>query len=418
MFKRLASTDSSAQAANDSRKGNTTGGVLLIAGSCIGVGMLSLPVLTSFSGFLPAFCIFSISWIFMTVTALLFLEANLWFSSDNNLFSLADKTLGKPLKLFAGVNFIFLFYCLMVAYVCKGGDLVQLAFDKSSLIIWPKLSGRILITISSFILVYFGTWIVDRFNRVIMFSLFITYIYLLLTGIDLADVKLLQRSDWSYSLFIIPFLITSFGFHNMIPTIRDYLDSDQKKIKATIYLGGLIVFFVYLLWIVKIHSTIPFEGEISLRSSFNKGEISSESLAAILNSPNITLFVNFFSFFAIITSFLGQGLSLIDFFSDSFKIPKTPNGRLWLCSVSFFPPLIFSCLFPHIFFTAIELAGGTSAIILFGVLPTCIVWAGRNKFPQTNRLVKGGKCTLVLVLLFSFLVLIYEIVKIFNKLIN
>lgn len=40
------------------KRGSVLGGMLLIAGSCIGAGMLGLPIVTGLSGFFPSLAMF------------------------------------------------------------------------------------------------------------------------------------------------------------------------------------------------------------------------------------------------------------------------------------------------------------------------------------------------------------------------
>jgi tyrosine-specific transport protein len=51
--------------------GNLFGGMLLVAGCCIGAGMLALPVLTGLSGFDPSLLVLIAAWAFLTFTAFL-----------------------------------------------------------------------------------------------------------------------------------------------------------------------------------------------------------------------------------------------------------------------------------------------------------------------------------------------------------
>ena len=53
------------------------GGVLLVAGTCIGAGMIGVPVKTAASGFYPTLIAFVLVLAIMTMSALLFLEASL-----------------------------------------------------------------------------------------------------------------------------------------------------------------------------------------------------------------------------------------------------------------------------------------------------------------------------------------------------
>ena len=60
------------------KHGSILGGMLLITGSCIGAGMLGLPILTGLAGFYPTLVMFFLAWAFMTTTALLLVEVNGW----------------------------------------------------------------------------------------------------------------------------------------------------------------------------------------------------------------------------------------------------------------------------------------------------------------------------------------------------
>ena len=394
------------------RKGSVLGGILLLSGSCIGAGMLALPILTGFAGFLPTMVVFILCWLFMATTALLLLEANMWFEDKPNLVTLSYKMLGHPGRICAWVNFLFLFYSLIVAYIVKGGELVQHGLQANLVYSLPSWTGASMITIISAVFVYSGTRIVDHFNRISMVGLFVSYFCLLFVGIDHFDAKLLTHVNWEYSLFILPFIVTSFGFHNMIPTLNDYLGGSSNKLLMTIILGGLIPFVVFLLWIFKIQSIVPLEGDISLSNSFAKGEISTETLSAYLQSSWITLVAAYFAFFAIVTSLLGQALSVFDFLSDGLKIPKNTRGRLVLCLLTFLPAFIFSRLFPNVFFLALELVGGVAVMILFGLLPVAMVWKGRYRMGMESKaIVPGGKPILVIVASVAGSILTYEILK-------
>lgn len=393
------------------RSGSVLGGVLLLSGSCIGVGMLALPILTGFAGFIPTTFMFIVCWLFMTTTALLFLEANLWYPK-HNIVSLSERTLGVGGKAIAWITFLFLFYSLLVAYISKGGELVQHALARYFSSDLPVWSGPVLLTLVSAVFVYFGTWIVDRFNRLCMVGLFVTYVFLMCYGFEHTDYKLLSHVDWHYCLFIVPFIITSFGVHNMIPTICEYLHGNRQKLVATILIGGLVPFFIYLLWIIKVQTILPLNGEISITTSYQKEEISTEPLAQLIQNPWIGLTAQYFAFFAIITSLLAQALSMVDFLADGFKIPRTIYGRLFLCILAFVPPFVLAYTVPDIFFMALEFAGGIAAVILFGILPALIVWIGRYWLQvSASPIVPGGKWTLVAVMAFALFVLSFEILK-------
>src|ERR1700761_320820 len=109
---------------NSIRKGSVLGGILLVAGSCIGAGMLGLPVLSAQAGFQPSLLVFFICWLFMVSTGLLLLEVNLWYGGEISIITMAERTLGRVGKIVSWLVFLFLFYSLMVAYVAASGSLM------------------------------------------------------------------------------------------------------------------------------------------------------------------------------------------------------------------------------------------------------------------------------------------------------
>src|ERR1700722_9255778 len=103
------------------KPGSLIGGMLLIGGSCIGAGMLGLPILTGLAGFFPSLVMFFAAWAFMTLTGLLLVEVNGWFSERVNLVTMFGYSLGRIGKALSWILYLFLFYALLVAYVSGSG---------------------------------------------------------------------------------------------------------------------------------------------------------------------------------------------------------------------------------------------------------------------------------------------------------
>ena len=105
------------------KKGSVFGGALLIAGSCIGAGMLGLPILTGISGFCPSIIAFLIAFCFMVATGFLMCEVAGHFSKRSNILSMNAHLLGRFGKYSSWLLYVFLFYALQVAYIIGSGDL-------------------------------------------------------------------------------------------------------------------------------------------------------------------------------------------------------------------------------------------------------------------------------------------------------
>ncbi len=350
------------------------GGVLLISGTTLGAGMLAFPALTSYGGFLPSAILFLLIWLLMLTTAFFFLDANLAIPGKCNMVSMAEEHLGLPGKLLSWVVYLLLLYALTAAYIAGCTPLiveVVKAFTGYTLPGWfapfslPLLFG-------SFI--YSGTRGVDLINRVLMLGLVVSYFLLVFFVPGQVSIENLSHIDFPAITIAIPVVITAFGYHIIIPSLTTYLGRDRKLLRKTILIGSCIPIIVYLLWQVLVLGAVPIP---LLSKTLIEGHSATDALAGVLHNPLISLAAKFFSFFAIVTSFVGVTLSLADFLIDGFKIKKGPAGRFWAILLTFIPPLFFVFTYQRGFYVALQYAGAFVAILLV-FLPAAMVWKLKN----------------------------------------
>jgi tyrosine-specific transport protein len=392
------------------KKGSVLGGMLLIAGSCIGAGMLGLPIVTGISGFFPSLSMFFCGWLFMTATALLLVEVNGWFSRQVNLLTMADHSLGKWGKGICWITYLFLFYALLVAYISGIGSLVSSFFHTSLNIALPIWLGSFVFVLLFGWIVYLGTRNVDLFNRGLMFGKIGFFVLLVLIGIQYVRPSLLLRTDPVYAPSALPLLVIAFGFHNMIPSLTAYLKGDLKKVRMTIIGGSLMALAIYFIWEILVLGIVPLSGTNGLLASLKNDHEASQSIAAIVKSPWVRIFSQGLAFFALLTSFLAQALSLVHFLADGLKISYKKQENLNMCILALVPPLILSLIYPQLFFKALNFAGGICAVILFGLLPAAMVWIGRYRMqtPGTYQM-PGGKPALILIFCFALFILFLQL---------
>ncbi len=393
------------------KTGSLLGGAFLITGSCVGAGMLGIPILSGLAGFFPALGMFFVAWIFMLLTGLLLVEANGWFPRQVNLLSMVEHSLGRWGKIFCWVTYLFLFYALLVAYISASGSLLStllLSFFDSSFPVWL---GSLFFVILFGSVVYKGTRPVDLWNRVLMVGKILFFLALVSLGVKHIQPKLLIRSEPSLAFFSLPILITAFGFHNMIPSLTAYLGRDLKRVKKAIWLGSLFAFIIYFLWEILVLGIVPLQGAGGLLETYRMDREGSQALASVLHSSWISLFAEGLAFFAILTSFLAQALSFVHFLADGFKISHEKKKENWkLCSLALIPPLVLSLCYPRLFFKALDFAGGICATALFGVIPVCMVWIGRyRKKSSVAYVLPGGKVILLAILLFALSIFIFQL---------
>jgi len=385
--------------------GSLFGATLLIAGTCVGAGILALPIVTGLAGLYPTLIVNLICWLYMLATGLLFLEATLWLPDGANVLSITKKLLGRIGEGAGGVFFLFLYYCLMVSYLSGGASLFSLSIHVN-----PSL-GFALFTGFFILLVFAGAYVADHVNWLLMGGLVLTYIFIIGLGIEEVNLSNFTHQDWSLSLFAFPVLFSAYGYHNIIPTLSTYLNRDKNKLRSAIFLGTTIPFMIYTLWQMLILGIVPM---LVLREANALGEPVSQILLAATRNPWVGRMAVAFGFFAIVTSLLGVALSMVDFLGDAFVCRRVGFPRLLLTLLVFLPPAVISFFHTGIFIEALGIAGGFGEAFLNGILPIALVWSGRYHLKLAREdLLPGGRLFLFLLTLFTLFIIAIEIDHLF-----
>jgi len=394
------------------------GSTLIGAGTAIGAAMLAFPLVTAGPGFIPSALIFIGVWALMFISSLLTLEVNLAFKAPQNSYpTMAEATLGKFGRFATYISFVSLLYMLIAAYITGGGSLFEalsfFLFQKAP----PGWMNELIFTGVLGLIVTLGTRAVDLFNR----SLFT--IMLILIGLvfiffmpQVDFTSLVTHVEPQYAWAAIPVILTAFGFHIVIPSIAPYLDYNIVSIKKVLLCSSLIPLIIYILWIMSLLGTLPYEGPMSFRSlAQGDGSLSSFMLAINHWRPTAWLngVINTFANFAMITSFLGVSLGLFDCLQD--KKDKTPH-RARTALLTFVPPLLVVIFYPEGFVTLLSVASIFVAIILI-ILPAVMAYR-RRKLPNlpSPYVVFGGNITLVLTILLGFAFIAIELLRQCDKL--
>ncbi len=385
------------------KKNRLLGGILLVSGTTIGAGMLALPVMTASAGFWRMILLLFLCWLLMLATAFFFLDVNLAVRGEPNLISMSARTLGTPGKVVSWVFYLLLLYSLTAAYIAGSTPLFVQAIASLTGIIPSSWVASFSLPILFGGFIYLGTRGVDYINRMFMVGLVVAY--LLLAGLipPHLDLSLLRHHNMSALTAAVPILFTSFGYHIIIPSLTTYMEHDAKKLRLVIVIGSLIPLAVYVLWQLLVQGTVPLP---ELLIALQRGEPTTAPLARIVQSSWIAMLASFFSFFAIVTSFLGVTLSLSDFLIDGLKIKKTWEGKLMALALTFLPPLLFVFTCQKGFYLALQHAGAIVAILL-GILPACMAWKLKgHKFYRSL----WGRGLLAAVILFSAFVVVLDLI--------
>lgn len=371
-------------------------GSLLIAGTTVGAGMLGIPLVTASAGFWPSLMITTLAWLIMLWTGLLFMEATLWMPVGSNLLSMSKRFLGQKGRVFSGAMFLFLYYCLLVAYFAAGAPLLMAAIGKVTGTSITGVYGYLLFGAVFATIVGLGAKWIDRTNLILSIGLILSYLMLIGVGASEVDPFRLERADYGAAFFALPILFSAFGYHNIIPSLCTYFEKRRAPLRISIIVGTLFALVVYLIWQWLVIGIIPSEG---IAEALAAGK----PVTAALQEETGRLFLyhmgQTFAFFALITSLLGVSFSMVDFLADGFQVDRSGWRRGVLSTLTFFPPFVFVSLYPAVFDDALGVAGGIGEAILNGLIPIALVWVGRyHKRLRVKETEEGSSKTALIVI--------------------
>ena len=384
----------------------TVGSTLLVAGTMIGAGMLAMPLTSAGIGLTATVFLLIGLWAVLTFTALLFVELYQTADSDAGIGTLAAQYFGKAGRIISTAVLIVFLYALIAAYVSGGGsllmDLLSAMGDKDTM---NKITVLVFtIFFGSFIVI--GTHSVDKINRVLFFVMiaaFILVLALMLPNIKF-DNLMVMPIDNALIISASPVFFTAFGFHGSIPSLNKYLDGNVKSLRIAILVGSGITLFAYFLWQLSTHGLLSQNEFLQiLREDATLNGLVKATLE-ITQSPIIANAVKIFSTLALVTSFLGVALGLLECIEDLLKQSFNIHaGRISLGLMTFIPPVLFSLFYPEGFILALGYAGQMFAFYAV-VLPVALVWKARSIYPNLPYRVWGGKALLVIILMLGVII--------------
>ena len=380
----------------------TVGSTLLVAGTMIGAGMLAMPLTSAGIGFGFTLVLLLGLWALLTFSALLFVELYQTADSDAGIGTLAELYFGKVGRIIATAVLIIFLYALIAAYISGGGSLLKDLFpesfgDKVSILLFTVIFG-------SFIVI--GTHSVDKINRVLFFVMLAAFAVVL--SLMLPEIKFdnLMATPIDNALIISasPVFFTAFGFHGSIPSLNKYLDGNVKALRISILAGSAITLCAYILWQMSTHGLLTQNEFLQILKDDATLNGLVKATLAITGSNMIAGAVKLFSTLALVTSFLGVGLGLLECIEDLLKRSfNISAGRISLGLMTFIPPLVFALFYPEGFILALGYAGQMFAFYAV-VLPVSLVWKARRTHTDLPYKVWGGNLTLIIVLILGVII--------------
>jgi len=399
------------------------GGVAITAGTAIGAGMFSLPIVSSSMGFGWSLVCMAMACYAMYHASMSILEVNLHFEPGESFYTMVKGILGKKWAIFNGILFAFLFYILNYAYISGGSAIVNKILVANIDVELSQGLASICFMLFAGFFVWLSTKAVDRILIVLITAMSLTFI------MAISDLTLLAQYDnlmpkvgsndsgYQYIFAALPFYLTSFGFHSNVPSLVKYYGKKPKVIAKTILFGALFCIVIYSFWLISTLGNLNSQNY----SVISEGDGTIHSLVIALNQVTNNLhlseLLNYFANMAVLSSFLGVSLGLFDFLADKLKFPDDGFGRLKTAMCTFIPPALGSYFYPNGFIMAIGFAGLLLAINAL-IIPAFMVKKSRKMFSFSEYTHSGGSFRIHSIIILGIIFSVCHLLSMFGFLPN
>jgi tyrosine-specific transport protein len=349
------------------------GAICLVAGTCIGSGMIALPMVLAKLGIIPSVVLMLFIWLTMYYSALLNLELNLQVGEGLALGALGLRISGRLASYLGAICLKLLSYALLAAFINGSASIVQsmmgpeIVADPSSLnniATCFAIVALLMLLLPMRVVSHINTW---------LFVALMAVVLLLIAGL-IASIEW-NHLPWlavNYNSFaawqtLIPVVFTSFGFQVIFHTMTNYCQADARTLKRAFFWGSLIPAVVYIIWtcsaLSALHShNASFYAQMEA-SDLSVGDLVRE-LSHIGQGELVQQLVWWTSLLALGTSIIGVGLGLCDALEEMFaKVWPHKWCRLLAALATLLPPYLTVILVPNAFIVALGFAGMVLTII-------------------------------------------------------
>lgn len=347
------------------------GAAFLLAGTAIGSGMISLPMV------LAKFGIINTCAIMIFFAALTYLTALI--RSDLNLNLRAEATLKEVGKAFdcrwAGIfgNFllILLHFALMAAYLFGFSSILCSFFGNTT----SQLVVIALSAIGVALGFLFASHFIINVNKFLFISMFFIFMVLVIDLFFETPINFIPKcaeeikiNEWTT---LVPVIFTSFGFQGSIHSMTKFCNNNREMIKNACLWGSIIPAVVYTIWTIAIllvvANTDAHFFQLMLAGKANDVGALVTVLSKAASSRNVQIIVWIVSALAILTSVLGVGLALMDIFQQEWQ----GISKHKILGIVVFAPAAVSMLVPNAFIRILNVSGVILALIAI-VVPVII----------------------------------------------
>lgn len=390
------------------------GSIMMVAGTCIGSGMIALPMVLVKLGIIPSLILMLVIWAIMYYTSLISLELNLQAGRGLSLGTLGRFFSGRIAELIGVVSIKLLSYALLAVFIYGGAsilkNLLNTTIGLAQIETWYALIAVLLLLLP--------IKFVDYVNRLLFIGLIAVGAILvvgLASMITYTDLPLVSAGYTDMSVWgaIIPVVFTSFGFQVIFHTLTNYCNKDAQVLKKAFLWGSFIPAIVYIVWtfsvLIVVHHESPSFYEQMILGKVEVGALI-EELSSIAKWQSVQLLVWWISLLAIVTSVLGVGVGLCESLNAMLatKVPHNLLRRIICSIITIFPAYMVAVLVPNAFIAVLGFAGMILVVIAI-LLPIYLLYKAkvvRYHYPELQI-----KSLIIISMLVGILIIVCEIIN-------
>lgn len=343
--------------------------MMLIAGSGIGTGILTIPYAINKIGICGTLTALILAFIASIIIYFFIADLTLKSKKSSQILEILKEHLfkGKYIKILTNIFFIILIIVLLenlVVYILCAADIISEILN-----IPTTISKIIFYILASFIMLFGikGIGIGEKFSVSLITTVIILLIILSLTNIQ----RSLNFTFGEPNLVVAVFGLFMFAFSAIFSVVQVTNNIDNKKNIKKALVGGLMINAILTLLFTL--ATIIGSREVT--------EVATIGLVETINKGWVKVLCSMFILFAMFSSYWSSGLAFTDIVKEQFKISK---NIAWV--ISTVPTILLAIIFPLSILSYVQIGAGALSILIGIIILPAYYNAVKN---STEKLLLG-----------------------------
>ena len=348
------------------------GAIALLAGTAIGSGMLSLPLVLARYGIVFS-CVMMCAFIWVAYySSIIRTELNIYSCASYAIKDVGLYFCGNIAAQIGNVSLKLLSYSLIAAYLHGLASLIRVFIDVNISILIAIISGIIML------LQLFSNSLISKINKTLFVFLISAFIavtlgLLIKSGVTTLSIPKVQNVTLDSFATALPIIFTSFGFQGSLHSLTKFVDNNRPIIKKACLFGSIIPAIVYILWICSTILIIYNNNPKFFAKMISENVDISEMIACLTHVSDMQYLRGMFwiiSLLALLTSIIGVGIAVFDDWNQRLNKAKSTF-------ISVLPSALVAIFVPNAFIKILGLSG--MILVVLAIFLPVFLYVRMNK---------------------------------------